>query len=89
MFMRMSQTNPVEQLKEQLNREWTMEDFVPQQINLDEPWRGKEEALADNNLDSFVDVREFLQVGKEWGKVFDPYHGLLLMNQMIGGSSQL
>lgn len=53
--------DPVEEVEEeQLDREWTMEDFVPKEVNLDEPWRGEEEVLADDNLDSFVDVGELL-----------------------------
>ena len=57
------QVNKVEE--EQLDREWRMKDFEPEEVNLDKPWRGKEEVLADDNLDSFVDVRELIKVGKE------------------------
>ena len=49
-----------------------MKDFVPDEVNLDEPWRGEQEVLADDNLDSFVDVKKLIKFGKEWGKVFDP-----------------
>lgn len=34
--------------------------------------------LTNDNLDSFVGVRELLQAGKEWGKVVDVYFGHLL-----------
>ena len=42
-----------------------MKDFIPEEVNLDEPWRGKEEVFPDDNLCSFADVRELIKVGKE------------------------
>ena len=53
--------DPVDEVEEeQLDREWRKEDFVAKEVNLDEPWRGEDEILVDDNLNSFVDVRELI-----------------------------
>lgn len=79
--------DPVEEVEEeQLDREWTMEDFVPKEVSLDETWRGEEEVTTDDNLGSFVDVRELLQVGKKCGKVFDLIPWLVVDEYDKGGA---
>lgn len=46
--------------------------FVPdEEIEDNKPWNKEDEVFANAELTGVVDVRELVEAGKHWGKVFD------------------
>lgn len=66
-----------------LDREWGPEDFVlDKETKDDEPWDRDNEVFADIKLTCVVDVRELIDVGKNWGRCLIQSHGFQLISQM-------
>lgn len=57
---------------EGLDREWREEELVPKdEVEEEEQWEQKDEVFANASLLSAIDVRDLIDVGLNWGKVFD------------------
>ena len=48
-----------------MHKKWRDEDFIPDEADIEGPWRGVDEVLADENLLSEDEVRELIRVGKD------------------------
>ena len=56
-----------------LDREWREEELVPEdEIEEEERWEREDEVFVDASLLNAVDVRDLIDAGTNWRKVFDP-----------------